>query len=82
MYSHLGMKGKFHYWQTQAAHYCHTRTGHPLRHTGVSLPGSKGEGHDDALNSGARRGQTKLYSSVIHQVELHISISVIAIVCY
>lgn len=37
------------------------------------LPGSEGEGHEDALNSRARSSQAKLHSPVIHQIELHIS---------
>lgn len=61
------------YQATKTAHFCHTRAGLAVLQTSVILPGSEGEGHENALNSGARRGQAKLHSPVIHQVELHIS---------
>lgn len=80
MYSHLGMNGKFHYQETQTARYCHVTAVQLLCHTGVSLPGSEREGHEDALNSGARCGQAKLHSPVIHEVELHISKNVIQMI--
>lgn len=48
-------------------------SGDSLFQTCAVLPGSEGEGHQNALDSGARRGQAKLHSAVIHQVELHIS---------
>lgn len=66
------MKGEFVTKQHKRAHCCHTRAGLALLQNGVVLPGSEREGHEDALNSGAGRGQAKLHSPVIHQVELHI----------
>lgn len=62
------------YRATETAHYCYTRAAAlALLETSVILPGSEREGHEDALNSGARRGQAKLHPPVVHQVELHIS---------
>lgn len=39
----------------------------------VSVPGSEGEGHQDALDSGAGSGQAELHPPVVDQVELHVS---------
>lgn len=46
---------------------------HRSSDSAVTLPGSEREGHQNALDSGAGRGQAKLHSPVVHQVKLHIS---------
>lgn len=38
----------------------------------LCLPGGEGEGHQNALYPGARRGQAELHPPVVHQVKLHI----------
>lgn len=73
MYSHLRMKGEAVTKQHKQIITITQEWGEALIKTSVDLPGSEGKGHEDALNSGARCGQTKLHSPVIHQVELHIS---------
>lgn len=67
MYSHLREREGAGYWAT-AAHCCSGSSGDALL-----LPGGEGERHQDALDPGAGRGQAKLHSPVVHQVELHIS---------
>lgn len=71
MYSHLRMKSDS----------VTTRRGQPAVDTsevqtvlwrGSSLPGGEWEGHEDALDSRAGRGQAKLHSPVVHQVKLHV----------
>lgn len=67
------MKGELVTKRHSDTDYCHTRS----RATAASdrcvvLPGSEGEGHEDALDSGAGRGQAELHSPVIDQVELNI----------
>lgn len=71
MYSHLRM----------TSDSVTTRRGQPAVDTsevqtvlwrGSSLPCGEWEGHEDALDSWAGRGQAKLHSPVVHQVKLHI----------
>lgn len=63
MYSHLRMKHEVRY---------HASTRHRKEQEDVRLPGSEGEGHEDALDSGAGGGQAELHPPVVHQVELHV----------
>lgn len=67
MYSHLRTRSQCVTKQPHRAYYELTQ-----EQEGVALRGCEGEGHEDALDSGARRGQAELHSPVVHQVELHI----------
>lgn len=67
MYSHLRERGGAGYRVTWAASCCRSSRGTLL------LPGGEGERHQNALDPGAGRGQAKLHSPVVHQVELHVS---------
>lgn len=69
MYSHLRERGGAGYRATCTHTACCCSGGGDA----LPVPGGEGERHQDALDPGAGRGQAKLHSPVVHQVELHVS---------